>query len=244
MEWGMYHGCKLVLMGNSPFLKRGRGFSEYILYWPGLWVVAGTHFQLSGCEWLTNLLCQMTKWPWSTCSCHNRDYFVIFPQQMEFVQTKGGFFPSHSNSQIKSGHSHAVFSPSAECPEPSPSTQTLLLCFHRVWSNPTVHWWHNGKAIPICDLWISSWNFVCLCLQLSKDQINKVVMGFVLFPWTKHSKAELSEGFWFRVLREGPVAHSNLSWNAEARDAVLGLNFWMLEWTMNCVFIFCWHVVS
>lgn len=93
MEWGMYHGCKLVSMGNSPFLKRGRGFSEYILYWPGLWVVPGTHFQLSGCEWLTNLLCQMTKWPWSTCSCHNRDYFVIFPQQMEWVWTKGGFFP-------------------------------------------------------------------------------------------------------------------------------------------------------
>lgn len=135
-----------------------------------------------------------------------------------------------------------IFS-TAECLEPSPSTQTLLLCFHRVWSNPTVHWWHNGKAIPICDLWIGSWNFLCLCLWLSKDQSNKVVMGFVLFPWTKHWKAELSEGFWFRGLREGPVAHSNLSWNAEARDAVLGLNFWMLEWTMNCVFIFCWHVV-
>lgn len=31
--------------------------------------------------------------------------------------------------------------------------------------------------------------------------------------------------------------------NAETRVAMLGLNFWMPEWTINCVFIFCWHVV-
>lgn len=47
----VYHGCKLVSMGNSPFLKAGRGCSKSIIYWPGLWVVTGTHFQLSGCEW-------------------------------------------------------------------------------------------------------------------------------------------------------------------------------------------------
>lgn len=167
-----------------------------------------------GCQWhtlpaeclwmVTNLLCQMTKWPWSTCSCHNRDYFVIFPQQTEFAQTKGGFFLSHSNSQIESGLSHALFSPSAECLEPSPSTQTLL-CVHRVWLNPTIHWWDNSKTIKVCDLWISSWNLVSLCLWLSKDQSNNVLF-WVLFCFHEQNTQRLNGqkdsgwGTWEKVL--------------------------------------------
>lgn len=79
------------------------------------------------------------------------------------------------------GHSHAMFSPSAECTESSPSTQTFLLCCHTM-IKTHIHWWPNSNAIPICYLWISSWNFVFLCLQLSKDQSNKAVTSFILFP--------------------------------------------------------------
>lgn len=98
---------------------------------------------------------------------------------MELVQTKGGFSLSRSDSQTESGHSQAVFPPSAECLEPSPSTQTLL-CFQSLIKphNPLVTPQQNNQNLGFVNQQLKP----CLCLWLSKDQSHKVVLGFVLLP--------------------------------------------------------------
>lgn len=146
-----------------------------------------------------------------------------------------------------------MFSPKAECIESSPSTQTFLLGFHRVWPNP----------IPIGDPMAIQFQFVpcesaaetlfSFAFGSQKIKVIKLLPGLFYFQeHNKRKKAYLWEGrnkgVWFRQglvkRRSGcPFKLERAGWNAEAIDAMLGLNFWMPDWTINCVFIFCWHVV-
>lgn len=155
----------------------------------------------------------------------------MLPQQTELAQTKGGFFPPVPALDIHILCFLQVLSALSPALQPKP----FCCAFTEFDQTPLVT---HSKATPVCALCITD----LVCLWLSKDHSNKTVL-FCSVPISRALRSCLGRRVVVEGLRGGSVAHSNLSWNAEARDAVLGLNLWALEWTMNCVFIFCWHVV-
>lgn len=103
---------------------------------------------------------------------------------------------------------------------------------------------HNQNPNPLEIQWQCNSNWLpenqklklCSPLNLKiRNLLSETREGRNKGVWFKQGLAKRRSSCPFKLEQAG--------WNAETTFAVLTLNFWMPEWTIKCVFIFCWHVV-